>query len=204
MVTESNEGHYPNFNVMDQKNHWDAHTREVVEKRLHVKQQEHPRALTKEQSYALFELCTVLLDDKRQSVISFVVHHFDKKLKSDIGEAQRKKGVPEEATLIRDGLTLLDDACIQRYHTKFAEIVNEETKKQVVLDLMAGTLMMQSKETSVPTKDFIKKILNEAVSAYYSHPVIWSEIGYAGPAYPRGYVRTEMGLTDPWEARQNG
>ncbi len=37
--------------------------------------------------------------------------------------------------------------------------------------------------------------------AYYSHLVAWSEIGYGGPAYPRGYVRTQMGQLDPWEAQ---
>lgn len=35
----------------------------------------------------------------------------------------------------------------------------------------------------------------------YPHPRVWSEIGYAGPAYPRGYVRTQLGQLDPWEAK---
>ncbi|WP_369127188.1 hypothetical protein [Paenibacillus antri] len=38
------------------------------------------------------------------------------------------------------------------------------------------------------------------LEAYYSHPAVWSEIGYGGPAYPRGYVRTQLGQLDPWEA----
>ncbi|TGV05575.1 gluconate 2-dehydrogenase subunit 3 family protein, partial [Mesorhizobium sp. M00.F.Ca.ET.186.01.1.1] len=28
--------------------------------------------------------------------------------------------------------------------------------------------------------------------------------GSGGPAYPRGYVQEEKGLTDPWEAKANG
>jgi len=30
---------------------------------------------------------------------------------------------------------------------------------------------------------------------------VWSEMGYGGPAYPRGYYRIEAGVTDPWEAK---
>ncbi|KQX56587.1 hypothetical protein ASD40_04085 [Paenibacillus sp. Root444D2] len=35
----------------------------------------------------------------------------------------------------------------------------------------------------------------------HTQRVVWSEIGYAGPAYPRGYVRTQLGQLDPWEAQ---
>jgi hypothetical protein len=54
----------------------------------------------------------------------------------------------------------------------------------------------------IPAKELFYKLLTESVAAYYSHPTVWSEIGYAGPAYPRGYVRTEWGITDPWEAKR--
>ncbi|MCK9918131.1 gluconate 2-dehydrogenase subunit 3 family protein, partial [Microbacteriaceae bacterium K1510] len=56
----------------------------------------------------------------------------------------------------------------------------------------------------VPQKDFFTRMLYDIVSAYYSHPLVWSDIGYGGPAYPRGYVRVEKGLVDPWEAKQDG
>ena len=41
-------------------------------------------------------------------VIAFVVHHFDSTLKSNIGESQRKIGIPPQSFLIRDGLALFD------------------------------------------------------------------------------------------------
>ena len=43
--------------------------------------------------------------------------------------------------------------------------------------------------------------------AYYAHPSAWNEIGFGGPASPRGYVRMDFNRRDPWEARgwqQNG
>ena len=39
-------------------------------------------------------------------------------------------------------------------------------------------------------------------SAYYSHPHAWSEIGFGGPASPRGYVRMDFDRRDPWEAAE--
>lgn len=188
---------------MDEEHEWDPHTRQIIEKRVETKSYFPLKYLTEEESRILFELCTVLLDDVRIPIISFVVHHFDTTLTASIGESQRKMGIPKQSVLIREGLALLDQTCIKLYNKPFKDLP-EKTKKEVVNNLTQGNLPLQSEQITIPEMDFIQKISSEAVSAYYSHPTIWSEIGYAGPAYPRGYVRTELGLTDPWEARKDG
>jgi hypothetical protein len=43
-------------------------------------------------------------------------------------------------------------------------------------------------------------VLLDIVSAYYAHPTAWNEIGFGGPASPRGYVRMGLDRRDPWEA----
>lgn len=43
-------------------------------------------------------------------------------------------------------------------------------------------------------------VLPAIVSIYYVHPAGQSEIGYGGPASPRGYVRLEGNRFDGWEA----
>ncbi|MHA7165264.1 gluconate 2-dehydrogenase subunit 3 family protein, partial [Burkholderia pseudomallei] len=47
---------------------------------------------------------------------------------------------------------------------------------------------------------FSKRVLSDVASAYYSHPLAWNEIGFGGPASPRGYVRMDFNRRDPWEA----
>jgi hypothetical protein len=47
---------------------------------------------------------------------------------------------------------------------------------------------------------FIDVLLKTAVGHYYSQPQAWSEIGFGGPASPRGYVRIGLDRRDPWEA----
>jgi hypothetical protein len=43
---------------------------------------------------------------------------------------------------------------------------------------------------------------HDVVLACFAHPASWSEIGFGGPASPRGYVRTGFDERDPWEAAQ--
>ena len=38
-----------------------------------------------------------------------------------------------------------------------------------------------------------------ACTAFYSHPWAWNEIGFGGPAYPRGYKNLGIDAREPWE-----
>ena len=40
-------------------------------------------------------------------------------------------------------------------------------------------------------KRFWLLLVQDVVGAYYAHPYAWDEIGFGGPAYPRGYMRLE-------------
>ena len=38
------------------------------------------------------------------------------------------------------------------------------------------------------------------LAGFYSHPWAWNEIGFGGPAYPRGYMRTgPTSVLEPFE-----
>lgn len=182
------ESYYPDFNVMDHKGHWDDHTREIVEKRLAEGQTSY-KSLDEREAWTLGQLISVLLDEKRDGLVHYVVCHFDRKLSSNIGEGQRKKGIAPFSVLIKEGLRNL-----------FPE--GEQVTKDKVGDMVVDKNVFSCGSYSVPIKEFMARVMEETMAAYYSHPQVWSEIGYAGPAYPRGYVRTEWGLTDPWEARR--
>jgi hypothetical protein len=38
-----------------------------------------------------------------------------------------------------------------------------------------------------------------ACAAFYSHPWAWNEIGFGGPAYPRGYENIGLDKREHWE-----
>jgi hypothetical protein len=53
----------------------------------------------------------------------------------------------------------------------------------------------------MPCKLFFEhRVLPDITHAYYAHPIAWNEIGFGGPASPRGYVRMGLDRRDPWEA----
>jgi hypothetical protein len=43
--------------------------------------------------------------------------------------------------------------------------------------------------------------MRATLSGFYSHPWAWNEIGFGGPAYPRGFMRLG-GATGPAAARE--
>jgi len=47
-------------------------------------------------------------------------------------------------------------------------------------------------------------VMRGALSAFYSHPWAWNEMGFGGPAYPRGYMRLQPGPPgrEPHEAKE--
>ena len=55
----------------------------------------------------------------------------------------------------------------------------------------------------MPSDAFFKmRMAHDIVLAYYAHPTAWSEIGWGGPASPRGYVRMDFDERDSWEAAE--
>jgi len=190
---------YSDYNVLKEKEHWDDHTREIVLKRLGPYTEY--KFLNEHETEMILAIAEHIVYDERKEILHYVVHHLDDTLTSPIGEDQRKVGIPEHKTLVRQGLKAVDKFAKKQYGVSFLEI---EVQQQLSLltALSKGEAMLMEWQ-SMPQKELFKKLATEIVSAYYSHPTVWSEIGYGGPAYPRGYVRVETGLTDPWEAKRD-
>ena len=51
-------------------------------------------------------------------------------------------------------------------------------------------------------KRFWAMLVSDCCAVYYAHPYAWDEIGFGGPAYPRGYIRLESGEAEPWEVKE--
>ncbi|HHX50248.1 MAG TPA: gluconate 2-dehydrogenase subunit 3 family protein [Clostridia bacterium] len=193
--------HYPGYDVLVAQDEWDAHTREIILARLGPFPK--PQFFSPGEEALIRVMAMHLVYDERQEILDFVVSHLDRSLAAAIGEGQRSPEAPPAGELVRRGLKAVDNLAQKQFQTKFLEL---DTQKQVELlaSLQQGLAPEIPDWKKVPQKELFKKLAEEIVSAYYSHPTVWSEIGYPGPAYPRGYVRIERGLTDPWEAKRNG
>lgn len=190
--------HYPHYDVMHEAEAWDGHTRDVVRKRLSPN--ENYSFLDNQEANTLARIVATLVDDERSEIIAYILNHIDRRLKSKIGESERKVGIPAEVDLIRNGLALIDDVAKNSDGQEFASLPLQ--RRQTILgELERQQLPIPWSNKGFPQKELFTKLLRLAVESYYSHPAVWSEIGHGGPAYPRGYVRTEPGLADPWEAQ---
>lgn len=191
---------YPEFDVMQEQEAWDAHTQAIVTKRLEPPPSPSGQkgAWSEAERARLHCVLMHLLYEDRDEILSFVVGHFEQKVAERYGEAQRKRNVPVEDQLVTSGLQGLDDVANHRHGQPFTQC---ETQQQygILHDLQLGRLQKVGTMEQLPQKELFTKLLGLAVEAYASHPEVWSEMGYAGPAYPRGYYRIELGLRDPWE-----
>ncbi|HZG87951.1 gluconate 2-dehydrogenase subunit 3 family protein [Paenibacillus sp.] len=190
--------HYRDYNVLEEQDHWDPHTRSIVRRRLEPKRSF--RFLTPEEGRRLAAIVGRLVDESREEIVQFVVEHMDRTLADSIGESERKKGLPPARELVRSGLSALEQATQARFGDSFPNLPLQE-QIAMLKEISEGRGEPEHVWQSVPQSALFQKWLNLAVEAYYSHPYVWSEIGYGGPAYPRGYVRAEIGVLDPWEAQ---
>ncbi|MFY0546237.1 gluconate 2-dehydrogenase subunit 3 family protein [Brevibacillus sp. H7] len=193
--------HYPAYDVWDEHREWDPHTRQIVGKRRSP--QVSHQFFSHGEAMLVQELASVLVDDHRLEVLTFITQHVDEAVASPIGESQRKVGVPKKKELYRLGLQGVNEVSQDRFGAEFLALQKEQ-QLAVLTALESGTVANSKTWGSLKSKDFFKRLLHDVVSAYYSHPLVWSDIGYGGPAYPRGYVRVEKGLVDPWEAKADG
>lgn len=192
------QSHYPEFNVMDEKEHWDEHTRGIVESRL-IREKPY-KTLSDVEAEVLRSVCSILADVYRGEVIQYALCHIDEVLASNNGESERKPGVPKQDALVRAGIAALQEASLRLHQQSFIGL-DEREKRRMLASVCGNQAEPVDVWKPVPQREWFSKVLKLTLESVYSHPVVWSEIGYAGPAYPRGYVRTGVGQLDPWEAR---
>jgi len=192
------QSRYPSFHVLNEADSWDEHTQTIVNTRL-SSPLEYDFLQAKE-AEMLFVICGILVDDPSAVVLPYVVYHFDQTLNNSPGEGQRKVGVPKESDLVRLGLEALEKSA-QNHYMKAFSALDAALQNQLLQEISGGQALPSSDWSGVPQQPFFQKLLSLTIDAYCSHPAVWSEIGYAGPAYPRGYVRAGLGQLDPWEAK---
>jgi len=192
---------YPDYNVLDRLDEWDSHTREIVRQRLGP----FPalKFFSEREAGLIAIIARHIIFDDREEIINWVIHHFDSKMAAEIGEDQRKVGTPPEKVLVRDGLKALDHASRVSGRKDFAALDTDQ-QFNIISAMQMGNAPEVPDWSHIPQKELFNKLAAVIVSAYYSHPTVWSEIGYGGPMYPGTYLRVEQGLTDRWEATRDG
>ncbi|BBZ28555.1 hypothetical protein MMAD_28500 [Mycolicibacterium madagascariense] len=184
-ITPQHRGRFPGFDVLDQAHQWDDVTAGVVLARLAL-----PGMLsffTPAEVGVAAPMLDLLLgqdEDPRVPVLALI----DERLTRGETDGWHYDGMPEDGRAWHETLAALDDDARRRHGRGFAELsrANQARLVQDVQDLAdAGDHWhewLAKRVWSLWTR--------YACTAFYSHPWAWNEMGFPGPAYPRGYLNS--------------
>jgi Gluconate 2-dehydrogenase subunit 3 len=193
-VTPQMHGRYPDFNVLDEIEHWDAATRQVVLER--VENVPEIRFFTQPEAATLEAFCDLVTAQDREPKIA-VLNYVDAKLFSGQREGYRFDALPDDGETWRRVASGLDAAARQHGVETF-RAASHEVKHGVIQAFADGTLHGEVWDELPPSLAW-QVVMRDVLSAFYAHPWAWNEIGFGGPAYPRGYARLGAGQRESWE-----
>jgi hypothetical protein len=177
-------GRYPDFDVLDAVDTWDEATKKVVLARL-----DPPgplRFFTSHQEPVLRAFCdTVLAQDCEPRVP--VAEMVDSKLADGRLDGYQYADMPDDRDTWRLVLRGLDHTATQGYQTGFAGCTGAQ-REAIVAQFAQGRLVGGAWDELNITRAW-SVVMRAALAAFYSHPWAWNEIGFGGPAYPRGFMR---------------
>lgn len=193
---------YPAYDVMAKRDtpSWNDITRTVVDQRLHIRDE--PRFLDAERFRILQALCDRIVPQPSSRVNKVPVAGLvDRMLEQTESVGYRRSSMPPLREAWRHGLIALNDEAKVRFGAEFTEL--PAGRQDTVLELLQKGDVRSPAWGDLSAESFFKhRVLHDVTSSYYTHPTGWNEIGFGGPASPRGYVRLEADRRDPWEARE--
>lgn len=194
-VTPQGRGRFDGFDVLDGVSDWDDVTAGAVLSRL-VPPGELAFFTPHEVGIAgpLLDLLLAQDGDPRVPVLQLI----DGRLAVNETDGWHYDEMPEDAQAWRDSLAFLDeDACAAHSGRRFAELL---TAEQAAAVQAVQDLGQDGKDWhGWPAKHVWSLWTRYACTAFYSHPYAWNEIGFPGPAYPRGYLNPGVGSREHWE-----
>jgi hypothetical protein len=193
-TTPQMHGRYPDWDVLSQADHWDEVTRKLVLERV----QNVPafRFFDEAERKTLKAFCDTLTAQDREPRIP-VLALVDAKLQAGELDGYQYAGMPDDRDTWRIVARGLDDSAEAAGAHDFAG-ASPEVQRQIVGRFASGELeggAWGELDVSIAWR----VVTRAALSAFYSHPWAWNEIGFGGPAYPRGYAALGQGKTEGWE-----
>lgn len=194
-ITPQMHGRYPDWDVLSQADHWDEVTRKLVLDR--VENVPPFRFFDERERRTLKAFCdTVTAQDAepRIPVLSYV----DEKMHEGQLDGFQFDGMPDDREVWRIVARGLDETAAEFGVDDFAS-ASPDVQRQIVGRFANGELEGGSWEL-VDVSTAWSVVTRAILAAFYSHPWAWNEIGFGGPAYPRGFMRMgPVGTLEPYE-----
>jgi hypothetical protein len=192
---------YPGYDVLDKRTtpSWDDPTRAVIAQRLATPAG--PRFFDAVEWRAVRALCVCIVPQANAQPVVPLAELLDAKLEKNAGDGYRDARLPPLQQAWRTALAALDAESRARHEQPFGSV--EKADQIALLDAMQRGELTGNAWLGMPAELFFaERLLHDICGTYYSHPHAWSEMGFGGPANPRGYVRMYFDRRDPWEAAE--
>jgi hypothetical protein len=194
---------YPDADILAQREHWDDATRHLVLDRVHNVPafqhfSEHARATLE----ALCERVIPQADrppDRRVPIAPWI----DQRYGTVSPEGFQFDDMPSNKEAWDQGLAGLDETATTLFGHPFVDLEADQ-QDQVLWAIREGNPPGDVWQRMPARRWWIYVALRQISGVYYAHPYAWDEIGFGGPAYPRGYFALNDGEPEPWEPREVG
>ncbi|TRX73653.1 gluconate 2-dehydrogenase subunit 3 family protein [Pseudomonas mangiferae] len=192
---------YPGYDVLHKRNgpSWNEPTRRAVDARLALPRE--PRFFDARQWALLNALCARILPQPADRPPVPLAAMVDAKVFERQGDGYRDTRLPHLQDAWTRGLAALDAEAEARHQQPFVAL-SAGQQDALLTAMQQGMLHHPAWGGMPPALFFSERMVHDITGAYYQHPTAWNEIGFGGPAGPRGYVRLDSDRRDPWEAAE--
>jgi len=194
---------YPGYDVLAKRDtpSWNDQTRSVIDERLAIDPDSHHFCNDSEWLTLRAVCARVVPQPAERKQPAPVAAMIDQKLTADSRDGYRDSRLPPQRDAWKQGLRAIEAESMARHGLRFHELSGSQ--QDALLHLIQQGEAHDAAWADMPPDVFFKKrLLHDIASSYYAHPCAWNEIGFGGPASPRGYVRLNYDRRDPWEASE--
>ena len=191
----SGPARFPGYDVTSEAGRWDQVTAGVVLGRLAPPPP--LRFFTVEEEPTVRALVDRLLGQDDEPKVP-AVEMIDQRLLNRAGDGFRYADMPEDPEAWRRSLAGVEKEAQSRYGQPFPHLDRGDQ-----IDLIEALQQLDGFWAGMPMKRVFSLWTRYACDAFYSHPWAWNEIGFGGPAYPRGYKNLGIDKREPWEVPEH-
>jgi hypothetical protein len=201
-VTPQMHGRYPDYDVLQEAEHWDEVTRRVVLER--VTEVPEIRFFALEEVETLTAFADIVLAQDAEPRIP-VMAYVDQKLFDGERDGYRYFDLPDDDETWRRVARGLDEEARRCGRDRFT-LLGVGEQLEVCHRFAGGDLHGGAWDTLNVSRAW-SVVMRYLLQAFYSHPWAWNEIGFGGPAYPRGYSRfgsphLQSAERETWEGKE--
>jgi hypothetical protein len=162
------------------------------------------RFFSPDEAQLMEAVCNRILpqDDREEAHRIAIMPRIDERLWSGRIDGYRYEDMPPDAEAHRLGLQAIEAIAQHLYDTSFINLIPLEQDRVLKTIHDGEPPAAHAIWQRMSVQRYWMLLVQDCIEAYYAHPYAWDEVGFGGPAYPRGYMRLEGGKPEPWEVEE--